>query len=219
MYICLEGLKGCGKSSLLTAAQQLLTLRQIEYALVEPTRPMPAESSWPERLSMQLPCLRRLDAWNEWLYAHRARYAAATACWQQPLVLGDRSVVTSYATRWRKWGSPHECIRRVDRLEARVPAPDHVVLLDVEPELAWERARTRGRQFGQLDETLPRLCAARAAYQEIAAFPVPRLQHTQWHVLDGSQPPAVLLQQWWALMLRLAPDTFPLTELNLNSTQ
>ena len=214
MYICLEGLKGCGKSTLLSAARELLTTHQVPFALVETTRPMPVERSWQERLCAQLPCLRHLDTWNELLYAQRARYAAATACWQQPLVLGDRSLVTSYVTRWRKWGSPLTCIRRVDRLEGPVPAPDHVVLLDVDPRLAWERAQARHRSYGQHDESLARLAEARDAYPQIAAFGIPRLQRTQWHVLDGSQSPQLVLRDWLQLMQRLAPAAFPSLERN-----
>ena len=214
MYICLEGLKGCGKSTLLSAARELLTTHQVPFALVETTRPMPVERSWQERLCAQLPCLRHLDAWNELLYAQRARYAAATACWQQPLVLGDRSLVTSYVTRWRKWGSPLTCIRRVDRLEGPVPAPDHVVLLDVDPRLAWERAQARRRSYGQHDESLARLYEARDAYHQIAAFGIPRLQRTQWHVLDGNQTPQLVLRDWLQLMKQLAPAAFPSLELN-----
>jgi thymidylate kinase len=214
MYICLEGLKGCGKSTLLAAVQTLLTSRGISFALVEPTRPMPIEQSWQERLSAKLPCLRRLDAWNELLYAHRARYATATARWQAPIVLGDRSLITSYATRWRKWGSPHECIRRVNRLEDHIPAPDHVVLLEVDPQLAWARAQARRRNYGQQDESLARLCEAREAYHQIAAFGIPRLQCTRWHVLDGSQAPELVLQNWLELMQQLVPTAFSFPEVN-----
>lgn len=175
---------------------------------------MPIERSWQERLSAWVPSLRQLDAWNEMLYAQRARYAAATACWQQPIVLGDRSLVTSYATRWRKWGSPHACIRRVDRLEAQVPAPDHVVLLDVDPELAWSRTQARRRTYGQYDESLPRLREAREAYYQIATYGVPRLQHTQWHVLDGNQSPQKVLRAWLQLMKQLVTPSYLTSTIN-----
>ena len=208
MYICLEGLKGCGKSTLLTAARHLLTTRQVAFSTVAPTQAVPAGRSWRERLSGRLPCLRRLDAWNDSLYADRANYAAATADWQHPLVLGDRCIVTSYATRWRKWGDPKRCIERVDQREALVPAPDHVILLDVEPAVAWERALTRRRGYGQRDETLPRLLEAREAYHQIAAFGIDRLAHTQWHTLNGNQPAPAVFQDWLRLMQRLAPATF-----------
>ncbi|UOQ76529.1 hypothetical protein MUN84_18625 [Hymenobacter sp. 5516J-16] len=144
MYICLEGLKGCGKSTLLTSAQQLLATHSVPFDLVAPTNSAPLEHSWTERLSAWLPCLRRLDAWNEHLYAERSRYATDAGQWQRPLILGDRSIVTSYATRWYKWGNPKRCVERVNTLEAHLPAPDHIILLDLTPQQAWARARTRG---------------------------------------------------------------------------
>ncbi|WP_035558175.1 hypothetical protein [Hymenobacter sp. IS2118] len=208
MYICLEGLKGCGKSTLLNAAQQLLTSRQVAFSTVAPTRAVPAERSWQERLSAQVPCLRRLDAWNDYLYACRANYAATTADWQRPLVLGDRSIVTSYATRWRKWGHPKRCIERVNQREALVPAPDHVILLDVDPTVAWERAVARRRSYGQHDESLPRLHEAREAYQQIASFGIARLAHTQWHTLNANQPAPAVFRDWLTLMEQLTPTTF-----------
>jgi thymidylate kinase len=207
MYICLEGLKGSGKSTLLTAAQQLLTAQRVAYGLVALTRAVPEAQSWPERLSARLPCLRRLDAWNDYLYTCRANHAAAQAEWDQPLVLGDRSIVTSYATRWRKWGSPQRCIARVDSLETQVPAPDHVILLEVEPVVAWQRARERARIYGQQDETLQRLTEAREAYEQIPTFGIARLAATHWHRLDANQTPALVFRDWVRLMRELTPPT------------
>ena len=209
MYICLEGLKGCGKSTLLANARQLLTAQHIPFDLVAPTSSAPLEHSWTERLSAWLPCLRRLDAWNERLYANRSRYATEAGQWQRPLVLGDRSIVTSYATRWYKWGNPKQCVERVNTLEAHLPAPDHIILLDLDPHQAWERAQARGRTYGQYDETLPRLQQAREAYFQIQRFGIPRLRHTQWHVLDASQAPEDVFRDWQRLVGRLAPATFP----------
>lgn len=214
MYICLEGLKGCGKSTLLSAAHQFLSTQQVPFGTVAPTRAIPAAQSWQERLSVRVPCLRRFDAWNEYLYAQRASYAASSAEWQHPLVLGDRCIVTSYATRWRKWGQPQHCIERVDRLEARVPVPDHVILLDVDPVVAWERALARQRTYGQHDESLPRLQEAREAYHQIASFGIPRLVGTQWHVLNANQPASAVFQDWVHLMQQLIPTTFPSLTLN-----
>ncbi|RFP64358.1 hypothetical protein D0N36_14305 [Hymenobacter lapidiphilus] len=208
MYICLEGLKGCGKSTLLGRARQLLTTRQVSFDLVAPTSSAPLERSWTERMSAWAPCLRRLDAWNERLYADRSRYATEAGQWQRPLVLGDRSIVTSYATRWHKWADPHQCVSRVNTLEAHLPAPDHIILLDLDPGQAWERAQARQRTYGQCDETLPRLRQAREAYEQIRRFGIPRLRHTQWHVLDAGQEPAAVFHDWQALMTRLAPGAF-----------
>lgn len=209
MYICLEGLKGCGKSTLLTSARQLLATHSVPFDLVAPTNSAPLEHSWTERLSAWLPCLRRLDAWNERLYAERSQYATDAGQWQRPLILGDRSIVTSYATRWYKWGNPQKCVARVNALEAHLPAPDHIILLDLTPHQAWERARARGRTYGQHDETLPRLHQAREAYFQIQRFGIPRLRHTQWHVLDAGQAPDAVFRDWQRLMARLAPATFP----------
>jgi thymidylate kinase len=215
MYICLEGLKGCGKSTLLRAAHQLLAARQVPFGTVAPTQAVPASQSWPERLSARWPALRRCDAWNEYLYAQRAHYAAATAEWQHPLVLGDRSLVTSYATRWRKWGHPQRCIARVDQLEAQVPAPQHVILLEVAPEVAWARTQARHRTYGQHDETLERLREVHEAYYQVATYGIPRLAGTQWHVLNAQQPAPLVLRDWLALVHQLVAPIFTSFPLSL----
>jgi thymidylate kinase len=107
------------------------------------------------------------STWRAIVYARRSNWAALNTNWSKSLVLGDRSIVTSYVTRWRKWlNSPSLSIRTVDLLESAIPAPDLVFYLDAPHELLMERLQSRGRAI-DIDETPKRSMAMRKAYDEI----------------------------------------------------
>lgn len=86
-----------------------------------------------------------------------------------------------------------------------MPAPDHVILLEVTPAIAWQRTLSRRRTYGQQDESLARLHEAREAYYQIAAFNIARLSNTQWHILDANQPAETVFENWLHMMQHLVP--------------
>lgn len=77
----------------------------------------------------------------------------------------------------------------------------------MDPVVAWQRARERGRTYGQQDETLRRLTEAREAYEQIPTFGIARLAATHWHRLDANQTPALVFRDWVRLMRELTPTT------------
>lgn len=127
MYIAIEGLKGSGKSTLL---DQLLREEVfVDASLLTPTRPS-SRSTLHEQL-WRCRAVRRIDSLRQWIYSRRANLASRNCDGSRPLVIGDRSKLTSYATRWQKWGNPYTCIRYVNRQQPWVPLPTHVVFLDL----------------------------------------------------------------------------------------
>ncbi len=115
MYVSLEGVKGSGKTTILTLLIQAFQKSGVPFAVVAPTRPVISQRPVIERLATNFQFLRHYDRFNEALYAARSNYVAQHTDWNIPLLIGDRSIVTSYVSRWRKWeNNPQLCIRRVD---------------------------------------------------------------------------------------------------------
>jgi thymidylate kinase len=140
-----------------------------------------------EWAATNFPYLRKIDWFNEKLYAERATWFASRMGNSYDLILGDRSIVTSYVTRWQKWAIPEKCIKRVDCMEVKVPTPDYVIWLYCEPKDALARIKSRPeRNYGLHDEKIDRLQLAHNAYYEIFSQSIPpRLKNTQWVVING----------------------------------
>lgn len=190
MYVCLEGVKGSGKSTILAGLLRWLDENQVPYVTVNPTRAAP-ESTPLERAAVLRPRLREYDGFNRRLYAARFNHAMARADWSAPLMLGDRSLITTYVTRWTRWGDPQACIAQVEGAHAAAPAPDHVIYLRAQLELVLARIARRGeRSYGRHDETPARLLDAMNAYDDIrlGRVSVPRLHGARWHVVDTAGP-------------------------------
>ena len=190
MYVCLEGVKGSGKSTILAGVLRWLDENRIEYVTVNPTRAAPPDTPL-ERAAVQRPHLRDSDGFNRRLYTARFNYAMSHADWSHPLVLGDRSLVTTYVTRWTRWGSPQACIARVEKSHIFSPAPNHIIYLRASLDVVCERiARRVERSYGRHDETVDRLIDAMNAYDDIrfGRVEVPRLRGVRWHVIDTEQP-------------------------------
>ncbi len=114
----------------------------------------------------------------------------------KPLVLGDRSIITSYATRLYKWNSIGTCINLVDKLEPALPAPDHVIYLNTDSKTLMQRLKGRiERNYGKEDETPERILQVKKAYEAIRHFPIERLKKCKWHLIDGNSTEEKLFEQ------------------------
>ena len=187
LYVAFEGPKGSGKSTALAAVSAEMRRRGVAHTVVGTTRPMPP---WhPLERMARLTVLREWDRFRERLYAARANYAAQCCPEDAALVLGDRSILTSYVTRW-KGHSPASraaVVRRADRLEHQVRLPDHVLLFQAPVHVLLDRIRSRERSYGAVDETSPRLAAAMAAYTDLQSFRDELgLGAVRWHPVDAS---------------------------------
>jgi thymidylate kinase len=207
MYIALEGPKGSGKSTAWRTLIYALRARGIAVEFLCPTRPIDPPCLI-ERLSRCWP-LRGCDLFRERLYAARSNFHARRSGGAQGLVLGDRSKLTSYVTRWdgRTHDTRRASIRRVDRLESLISLPDHVLYLDAPLGVLVERVRRRGRDYGQVDETPSRLAAQRAAYAELERRgPELGLANVRWHHIDAACPPDAVSAACAEVLLQLTNE-------------
>lgn len=195
MYIALEGIKGSGKSTLFTRLQAAMRARGIDFASLCPTRPRTdfAPLDWLYS--------RTGNCWPDWateqIYARRARHHVAAALSRRaPLILGERSLFTSYVTRWDH-AAPERGMRRVRQLEHSSPVPDHVLYLALPVALACQRiAHRSARHYGTHDQKNERLHEADALYRQLARCADKwGLGATKWHWLDATQDIEQLLEQ------------------------
>lgn len=189
-YIALEGIKGCGKSSVLALILRHLDARGLPYACLRPCAPMPA---WhPAEWLYKRLGLDGNDRAAQHLYALRSNWHAAQLDRGAPLVLGDRSILTSYAVRWPARGIPAGIahLARVDALEWRIRRPDHVLFLDASVDAAHARCSARtARNYGRHHERPQQLGAHRAAYLELCAHAATLgLDALRWHRIDADRP-------------------------------
>lgn len=197
MYCVLEGPKGAGKSTTLDRLRAALKAHGVAFRELNPTRPGHRLHPW--ELLARIPRLARVDALRERLYAHRSNHhagrlgRAADAARDVPLLLGDRSILTSLATRWARTREigVEAYVRSVRRREHRIPLPDHVFYLDlpIEDLLARLAARRPHRTYGLDHETRAQLENDRQAYAHLAERPPPGFEAIRWHRIDARRAP------------------------------
>ncbi len=175
MIIILTGIDGSGKS---TAAQTLVSSAQAEGGdalLLSNHAGRRSMSVWSAKLGIQLPA-QLADAIETTFRVFNVLVSHARASRFQGLVVMDRHLHCQVALRTAK------SLRRgrvLPWLISALPAPDAVVHLDVEPELAHQRIVARGTDA----ETLADLVALRDAYRAMPEYP-------DFVQLDADCPPA-----------------------------
>ena len=162
MYIVLEGSKGTGKSTLFQKLASALQHDGMQFEVFSPTQPAPIDMLWEKVDAGDL----QNDAQIEALYTARANYHAQQTDFNAPLILGDRSILTSIITRWPD--NPDNVaayIQQVRSQEYAVPIPDFVIYLDLSIETTLKRLAARQRHYGLRDEQIERLIDAKMAYE------------------------------------------------------
>lgn len=200
-YICLEGLKGSGKTTLFNYLIEKLEENQVEFSTVSPTRAAPPDFFF-ERLIRQHPSLRDNRLVRIFLYAARSNHAAEIADWSKPLVLGERSLITSYATKW----SSNKWLRRfhlqiINLFENKIKSPDIVVYIDVPHSILRTRIDTRDKER-DIDDTAIRLREMELAYKAMMSEASPhRIRKTNWILLPGDKELATLGDELYELIV------------------
>jgi dTMP kinase len=178
VLIVLTGIDGSGKSR---AAQALVTAARAEgkkALLLNNHAGRRSMSVLGERLGIRWP-LRLGEAVETTLRVINVLVSHAKASRFDGLVVMDRHLYCQLALRTAK-GLPRG--RLLPWLLSRLPAPDAVVHLEIEPALAHRRIMARGTDA----ETLADLSAFRDAYRSMP-------EYGAFLEVDGGRPPAEVL--------------------------
>ncbi len=162
MYIAIEGIKGTGKSTIINRL-----IRNNKRISVFPiTKAIPVENPF-EHVCKSDPKLKQNDLFCEQLYAERAKWHQKHTQ-RAEIVLGDRSILTSYVTRWKKWSDPFYTINRCEALHRGVEHPDVIIWIRADPKKTRERIKKRpAKIFGISDEQPRKLKEAAEIYEEL----------------------------------------------------
>jgi thymidylate kinase len=187
MYLCLEGIKGTGKTTAYEEIKRKLNNLNIDYSVICPTRPLNRLDIL-ESLTKFLPVLTESNFWRDRIYSHRSNSWALKALKEKKnIIVGDRSKLTSYVVKRMRGNTWEQALASVDKAERHIPLPDIVFHLTVDPREAYNRIRNRGNKNGiKEDESLSALMASNHLYNElqnINSFPM--LSKIEWINLDG----------------------------------
>lgn len=165
-YIALEGVDGSGKSTVGRALVARLADLGEEAILVRE----PGGTVFGEAVRGLLLDSDRLDEWAEvFLFAAQraelAREVVAPALESGTWVVSDRSYYSSIAYQGRARGLGEDEVRKINEIGLDGVIPDHVFVLDVEPDLALARQDTPDR-IGS--EGFEFQSAVRSSYHDLA---------------------------------------------------
>lgn len=210
-YICFEGLDGSGKTTLFNRIVPLLKEKGYNVQKVCPTQSAcncknkaDCHCSSIERLFNRHPYLHKSRFLRMFLYAYRSNFAASNIDWNKDLILGDRSLITSYICRWNMFNLHNRfLVLCTNLLEYKIPAPDYVIYLDVSQEVLRERLSYRGNQ--DIDETDERSNSMRCAYDMFRKDDhfIKRLANVKWYIIDGEQSEETVCDEALNLIIQL----------------
>lgn len=170
-YVAIEGIDGCGKSTMCITLQQRLTrLGHLPILLIEPSytvsgsyaRQLAVAGAEPEALHMAFTA-------DRFELARKRTLPLLELAQSKPgngiVLVQDRSYFSAPAYQ----RANHDITETIMEQEAIAPRPDRVVLLDVTPQLAWQRQNDRAKARGTDVVDRAHLQVAYARYQEMAA--------------------------------------------------
>lgn len=195
-YIAIEGIKGVGKSTVLSML--LRRLHMFPHVSINPTSRV-SQFSWMEFLDQHLP-LRRFDRWTRALYANRSNGQVYQAQEQvdalleegvcPQFILGDRSILTSITTRWHQGKeNPEEYYNTIRKEERLIPIPKYVLYMHASMETICSRISARKRYYGASDEQPKRLKAAHETYMKLKDGVLRPLREIKWHMISAESHP------------------------------
>ena len=86
------------------------------------------------------------------------------------MIVGDRSILTSYVSRWMKWSDPFYTIRKVENQYKGIMKPDVLIWLETPVETASRNIRKRKqKEIRKSDEAEEKLITDKLIYDELIA--------------------------------------------------
>jgi thymidylate kinase len=138
------------------------------------------------------PELKSNDDFIENLFIHRAY-------WNQPdkkekMIVGDRSILTSYVSRWMKWSDPFYTIRKVENQYKGIMKPDVLIWLETPVETASRNIRKRKqKEIRKSDEAEEKLITDKLIYDELIAGNLykKKIENVEIIILENTIPKEV----------------------------
>ncbi len=196
IYICFEGLKGAGKSTIFELVLPVLKRYGYKVQGICPTKSTchcPNKSACRcrslERVFNKWPFLDRCRFLQQFLYAHRYSHVAESLDWDVDIFLGDRSLITSYACLWSDSKiRNYFWVLLTNQLETKIPVPDYVIYFDVPYEELQRRLEERGG-CKNVDSSYERSIAMKRAYDIFRTQKgiIKRIENTKWYVVDAEK--------------------------------
>ena len=165
MYIAIEGIKGSGKSTIIN---ELVADSKATQMKLFPITASMNKNHPLEKFHQINPELKSNDEFIENLFIHRAY-------WNQPdksekMIVGDRSILTSYVSRWMKWSDPFYTIRKVEHQYKGIMKPNVLIWLETPVETATKNIRKRKqKEIRKSDEAVEKLISDKLIYEELIA--------------------------------------------------
>jgi len=166
MYVAIEGIKGSGKSTMIDSIYSELRA-QYDLDVFSITAPCIEESSNKLLKGIKEKAMTD-DVCKEYLFFKRACLNQKILKPNTRFVLGDRSVLTSYVTRWDRWEDPFFTMKRVDEQYKCIMNPDVFIWLRSNPNIARNQINNRqAKILGSSDETISALEKSDEIYREL----------------------------------------------------
>jgi len=204
VYIAIEGVDGSGKSTLFENIFLRLKDENFYFDVYCPTKIINSKSVI-ESIYKRFFFLQNNSYFKAIVYAIRYYKASSKVNWNADLILGDRSLVTCYVARWKKWfNSVFLTSLFVNFLQPKIKSPDYVLFLKIAPDILKERLS--GREFN-IDETPERSNDMLIAYQEIQSGNlINRLKHVKWIEIDADKTPTTLTNDVMEIIKKIIND-------------
>ena len=144
MFISIEGIEGCGKSTLVNSLGQYLQERNIDYVITKE----PGSTSIGKILrSILLDKKQKIDPLTEltMMFSDRLDHldkVIKPSLEKGKIVITDRYIDSTYAYQGAGRGISKTLIGNLVR-KTEIMLPDRTILLDIDPELGLKRASTR----------------------------------------------------------------------------
>jgi len=167
MYIAVEGIKGSGKSTLISSTLLNVSeeIRGLEiFPITEPMTP----SHKLEILGNKIQTKTADDTHVENLFIERAHWHQSRLNDKRGFILGDRSIATACVTRWDNWDDPYLTIKRIKKQYQNIIGLDVVIWLKTNIKTAEQRIIQRAKKSIRCcDETITNLSKAAEIYDEL----------------------------------------------------
>lgn len=172
-FIVIEGMEGAGKSSAITAIENLLTQHGIEYIntrepggtpLAESLRDMVKSVDHQEKLTVETELLLMYASRSQ-LLANKILPALAEGKW----VIGDRHDLSSRAYQGGGRGFDETIMNTISDITLKGFKPDLTIYLDIEPHIGLSRAKARGSLDRIELEQMEFFVRVHNKYRELAA--------------------------------------------------